>query len=185
MGSKLQKNLASVNASCTRPTMSRVLKTAFDILIHGCLKTHGAKPLEGLRTLDVFAGSGAFGFEALSRGSKAAAFIEKDPFNCKRIESIIQNQNLQEKATLYPCDINDIPIIDTPFDILFLDPPYGLELMKTTLPYLYEKKWLHTKSWIICETEIKKDLGLPSIFTIKRIQKIRGTQLSFVQLFDV
>ena len=110
------RRLAAPPGRGTRPTADRVRESLFSIL----------GPLEGLRVLDLFAGSGALGIEALSRGAARAVFVDSDA----RAGRVIR-RNLSELGLAAPMHVADAlaylrwPDPGGPFDLIFLDPPYS------------------------------------------------------------
>jgi len=102
-----------------RPTSERVREAVFSSL-------WSLGVLEGARVLDLYAGSGAMGIEALSRGASSATFVEADPVTAKVIEANLATTGLTERATLARVDV--ARFLDDPggwFDLAFVDPPYA------------------------------------------------------------
>ena len=112
-----------------RPTQDKVRKAVFDIL----------GDIEGLEFLDLFAGSGAVGFEALSRGAKGVVLVET---NSESIGAIKENMDMlkAENCIVYPSDsqkvIENLHKSRKTFDVIFFDPPYRFDLAKKTLQTL-------------------------------------------------
>jgi 16S rRNA (guanine966-N2)-methyltransferase len=110
-----------------RPTMDRVRETVFNWLQYD---------VEGARTLDAFAGSGALGFEALSRGAKEVIFLEKHPNAALQLREnleILQARNAQVWAGDALLWLQQNP---EPFDLVFLDPPFGKDLLQPAIDAL-------------------------------------------------
>ncbi|NTV29829.1 MAG: 16S rRNA (guanine(966)-N(2))-methyltransferase RsmD [Candidatus Omnitrophica bacterium] len=132
-----------------RPTQNLVRKAVFDIIGHD---------LTGLSFLELFAGSGAIGFEALSCGASEVVFIEHDP---KCVEVIEENLQILQpaarglSATLLQQDsffaIKEFARQGKKFHVVFFDPPYGLKLAKKTLKTLMSHDILHPSSYIIAQ----------------------------------
>lgn len=154
-GKYKNRPIASPKGSKTRPTSSKLRGSLFNILQH---------QMEGAHFLDLFAGSGAVGLEALSRGAKSATFIEKDP---SAIRSIKENlKALEEEATVLKCDLlRNLPKHLGPFDIIFLDPPYELDIAP-----LLEKlpPFLKSGGLLIVEQSVRNDLIPPPFDFIER-----------------
>jgi len=135
-----------------RPTTDRVRETLFNWL----------QPLiHGARCLDLFAGSGALGLEALSRGAAEVQFIERNPRAV---------QALQENLTLLQTDSGRVQQGDAltylrgpaqPFDVVFLDPPFRQELLAPALELLAEGGWLKPEARIYIEVESEQ--GVPPL----------------------
>lgn len=137
--------LKTLEGDATRPTSERVKEAVFSMLQFD---------IEGRRILDLFAGSGQMGLEALSRGADNAVLIDKSPDAVK----IIQENAL--KCKLYPsCEIRRSDYLDyikrnrgEKFDIIFLDPPYALKFYAPALRALWESKMLKSSALIVCES---------------------------------
>lgn len=103
----------------TRPTSSRLRETVFDILQNS---------IEGATFLDLFAGSGAMGIEALSRGASHAAFVDSGPLSCACIKKNIDKFGVSSSTSLLRCDaFKALKVMEKgakQFDIIFVDPPY-------------------------------------------------------------
>ncbi|RMD71114.1 MAG: 16S rRNA (guanine(966)-N(2))-methyltransferase RsmD [Gammaproteobacteria bacterium] len=128
-----------------RPTPDRVRETLFSWL---------APHLPGARCLDLFAGSGALGFEALSRGAKEVIFVERHPKAAARLRENIALLGVEDRARVYAMDALDFlrRLPPEPFDIAFLDPPYGERgLLERAARLLEERGWLAPGALIYVE----------------------------------
>src|SRR6185312_2262664 len=110
----------------TRPTADRVRQALFDILMHApwC----GRAVIEEARVLDVFAGTGAMGLEALSRGAASAVFVERSRAALAALRANIEACRVDDRCTILSVDALTIPARERA-DIVFLDPPYGQDLV--------------------------------------------------------
>ena len=145
------RKLSVITSEGLRPTGDRVRETLFNWLMH---KTYD------IRCLDAFAGSGALGFEALSRGAKHCTFIEKSTPASKQLSSNLAMLKCT-KATVLNQDCLTIlkqPCND-PFDLIFLDPPFNKGLLAPCLEHLLTQQWLADHAYLYIEAE--KDLHLP------------------------
>ena len=126
----------------TRPTADRVRQALFDVLSHA----PWSRPFEGLRVIDVFAGSGALGLEAISRGAAFCLFVETEAAARGAIRDNIEAFGLFGKSRIHRRDAVDLgpkPAADgAPFDLAFLDPPYGKGLGEMALASLRGEGWL-------------------------------------------
>lgn len=147
-----------------RPTPNRVRETLFNWL---------APYVEGAKVLDVFAGSGALFLEALSRGAGSALALD---LNSAAINS------LRGHLLTLRCDNGQLLQTDalrhleqqpaTPFDLVFLDPPFSQGLLLPTCTLLEEKGWLAADAWVYTESENPpSSLGLPGNWRLHREQK--------------
>ena len=150
-----------------RPTSDRAREALFNILIHGHLSADGTSPLPGARVLDAFAGSGALGLEALSRGAGHALFIESDAKACAAIRANAKALGETANATVMPGDaIKPPPCPGAPCAIVFLDPPYGRDLAAPALAALAARGWIADGA--VCIVELAKNDGItfPSGFAL-------------------
>jgi 16S rRNA (guanine966-N2)-methyltransferase len=130
-------------AARLRPTSDRVREAAFNLLAHA----HG-DPVPGARVLDVFAGSGALGLEALSRGAREATFVEQG-----RAGLALLRENLRllgAEARVVARDARR-PGPGAPHDLAFLDPPYGRGLGEAAMAALSRQGWLAPGALLVWE----------------------------------
>jgi 16S rRNA (guanine966-N2)-methyltransferase len=177
LGGQLKgRNIKTPNIPSTRPITSLLRKSIFDSLQFS---------IEGTRILDLFAGSGAIGLEALSRGSTFACFIDNNPLAINCIRENLEALTLKNSAWVIQKDaFTYLEEYDRePFDILFIDPPYpiGLEGYTRLLHLLSTSKALTLESRILLEapSQIGKSLTplITSLFTIKKERKTSTTIL--------
>ena len=132
----------------TRPTAMRARQAAFDILLHAPWAGHDF--LGQARVLDVFAGTGAFGLEALSRGAAAACFIESAAPALAALRANVAASGAGAAARVVAADAL-APPRGTPHDLLFLDPPYGQDLVARALAALAARGWIAPGAIIVAE----------------------------------
>src|SRR5688500_13537138 len=119
-GSARGRKLKTPKGDAVRPTSDKVRGAIFSILL-------ARRPLEGATVLDLFAGTGALGIEALSRGAKTAVFVEKDSRTAALIEENLAATGFTERGRVIRVDAERFPLGDLPpFDFVFADPPYAL-----------------------------------------------------------
>ncbi len=132
----------------TRPTSDRVREALFSRLEHDGL-------LDATRVLDLFAGSGALGLEALSRGARSAVLVEQGPAAARAIRRNIGSTGLREGQVLADRveRVLSRPIVGPPFDLVLADPPYQLaeEPLAEVLLRLVEGRWLATHAAVVVE----------------------------------
>jgi 16S rRNA (guanine966-N2)-methyltransferase len=135
----------------TRPTGERAREAVFNILAHA----PWSAGIEERRVLDLFAGSGALGFEALSRGARFALFVETDASARGAIRTNIETLGLFGQTRIHRRSATDLgkrPAgLDAPFDLVFLDPPYGKQLGETALSTLVDGEWITPEAQIVFE----------------------------------
>lgn len=141
--------MAPIN-KVTRPTADRVREALFDILISRAL-AEGRDALEGTAVLDVFAGTGALGFEALSRGADRVTFIENDPASLGVIAENVRKLGVGDRVTLLRVDATQPPKPAAAFDLVMLDAPYRSGLAAPALVALTKRGWIAPGATIVVE----------------------------------
>ena len=147
-----------------RPTAERARLAIFNRLAHGLLARDGAG-LEGIRVVDAFAGSGALGFEALSRGAAHVTFIEKDRAAARRIERNAAMLGESAQVKVLQRDGIKPGLAPGPCELAFLDPPYHSGLSEAALTALAADGWLAPGAICAVETAATEDTALPAGFT--------------------
>ena len=135
-----------------RPTTDRVREALFNALLHG----RDAVALEGARVLDAFAGTGALGLEALSRGAAAATFLERGRPALALLRANLDLLGAHDRARVVARDATR-PGPGSPHDLAFLDPPYGAGLGERALPALLAEGWLAPGATVIWEEAAPMD----------------------------
>ena len=150
-GARKGRVLATPGGGATRPTADRVRQALFDVLAHA--PWGGAALLEGAHVLDAFAGTGALGLEAMSRGAAHAIFFETDRHALAALRTNVHACGWAEQCQIYPRDVTSPPAARaTPASLLFLDPPYHKGLPATALAALTAKGWLAPNAIAVIET---------------------------------
>lgn len=154
--------LLSPKGSTTRPTSDRAREAIFNILQHASWLRERLP--EGANVIDVFAGTGAMGLEALSQGAKHAIFVERDHAAARTCQDNIENFQLADRSMLMKFDaLHPVPrpLYLEPRDLVFLDPPYGKNMGAQTLEALARKGWLAPGA--ICVLEMAKKQPEPAL----------------------
>jgi 16S rRNA (guanine966-N2)-methyltransferase len=150
-----------------RPTSDRAREALFNILIHGHLSADGTSPLPGARVLDAFAGSGALGLEALSRGAAHALFIDSDAKACAAIRANAKALGEAANVTVIPGDATKPPPCPgAPCSVVFLDPPYGRDLAAPALSALAARGLIAEGAVGVVELAKSDGITLPREFTL-------------------
>ncbi len=161
-GSHRGIKLAAPEGLDTRPTADRARQAIFNILVN----TYDA--IRDAKVLDVFAGSGAMGLEALSRGAERASFIESDRAAAEAIKKNIAACKEQPRAQLFINDALRPPRVSAnwgPASLVFLDPPYSKDLLAPALKALHEAGWIATEALVVAEMH-RKDAFAPEGFEL-------------------
>jgi len=122
--------------------------------------------LQGARVLDLFAGTGALGLEALSRGAKRLVAVEKDPGALRYLRANAHALGEDERAEIIPGDATLLPTAPEPFDYVFLDAPYGSGLSDAALASLAERNWLAEGAVVTVELAAREAFDAPAGFTL-------------------
>ena len=172
-GSCRGRKLIEIQGRQIRPTSDRVREAVFNIL--------GLK-VRQTNVLDLFAGSGALGIEALSRGADHVTFIDMD---CDTLHQNLKRCRLEKNATTLSCDLIKQGLPQTlkrqVFDIIFIDPPYGKGYIEHTLENESFTDLLDENSIIIAEQSYRESLQIKcSTLDIYRQKKYSKTLISFI-----
>ncbi len=147
--------LKTVKGDATRPTTDRIKETLFNML----------NPyIPGARFLDLFAGSGGIGIEALSRGAVHAVFVDNQKEAVKCITENLLFTRLNEKAEVLSTDVMTAILRlsdrrEEPFDVIFLDPPYEHDLEKEVLKLMRDTGLVNEDTLIVFEASLKTDIS--------------------------
>jgi len=159
----------------TRPTLGRVREAIFSIL---------APVTEGARVLDLFAGAGALGFEALSRGARSCLFIDASR---RHVDLIRENARLLgcedrvecRKAPLPAALRHECPANDA-YDLVLMDPPYEKGLAEPTLQALIAYQWLSSEAIVVVETRRNESLAVPESVQLLKDKQYGDTRVRFI-----
>lgn len=158
-----------------RPTSDKVRQAVFNTL------TSRMGPCAGMRILDICCGSGVLACEALSRGAGHALAIDANPASLTLAQknAALLGSTLETLRT----DVRSLPsrpAQTAPFDLAFVDPPYGHGLALPILQGLLNGKWLNYTAWVVIETESTTTLTPPAAFQIATQKKYGRTALWFL-----
>ncbi|MCG0274659.1 MAG: 16S rRNA (guanine(966)-N(2))-methyltransferase RsmD [Thermosediminibacteraceae bacterium] len=165
------KTLPGVN---TRPTSDIVRESLFNIL---------GETTVGCSFLDIFAGTGSVGIEALSRGAERAAFIEKSGFACKVIKENLEKLGISDKGIIIKSDflkgLRKLESTNTTYDVVFLDPPYDKGFISPCLEFLINSKLLKDRFIVVVQHSVSEMVKIPPQITCYKEKKYGITRLSF------
>lgn len=175
-GSARRVPLKTPDGMDTRPTQDRIKETLFNMLQY---------ELADCVFLDLFAGSGAIGLEALSRGAKQAVFVEQDEKAVSIIRENLKATRLEDRAVIMHCDaLSALRRLEGKyrFDFIFMDPPYNHELEKQMLSSLKDSSLIDKESTIIVEASLETSFDyLESIgFIMEKNKKYKTNRHVFV-----
>lgn len=159
------RKLQAVNSEGTRPTLARVKESVFNLIFD--------RIADGV-VLDLFAGSGAFGAECISRSAKKVYFVDNSAEAIKTIK--INTKNMVEDFEIvraeYTSALNDFKRKEIKFDLVYLDPPYKSDFAMKALEFLDEYELLSDDATIVVEHEFQNDLqNLKECYIIEKSKK--------------
>ena len=182
VGGRLRGRLLEAPASrAIRPTSERLRKSIFDILVH-----RHAGVVEGARVVDLFAGSGALGIEALSRGAKFALFVDNGPEARALLRANVEVFALGGVTRIWRADatlLGKAPA-GPPFTLAFLDPPYDKGLAGPALTGLVEGGWLASGALVVVEESAEAEIGAPTALRIVDERVYGETKVVFLAYGD-
>ena len=174
-GSARRIQLDTLDTQETRPTLDRQKETLFNVVQFDLIDA---------KCLDLFAGSGALGIEALSRGAAKAYFVEQNAAAFEIIKENLNRTKLKEKSVVLLGDaLSTLPKLkNETFDLIFLDPPYGQNLEKHAIRQIMDLNLLSDGGTIIVETSLETDLRdcLVNPLTIWNEKSFKTNKLSFI-----
>jgi 16S rRNA (guanine966-N2)-methyltransferase len=169
------RKLKSLPGLSTRPILARIKKSLFDII---------RLPVIDAAFLDLYAGTGAVGIEALSRGAKLAVFIEKDPTAIKVIRDNLQMTGFSAKGQALQSNVFDLlPKLGQVYNIIFVGPPYKLGVTQDTILNIDKNQVLAKDGLIVAQHHFKEPLEIKiGGLYMYRQERYGDTRLSFYRL---
>ena len=175
--------LKAPKGNTTRPTSDRTREAVFNVLAHG-LGEDGVT-IEGAVVLDVFAGAGALGLEALSRGANAVTFIERDASAARTIQANAATLGETKTVTVLKLDATRMAVpprtAHAPATLAFLDPPYGEGLVVPALLGLAQKNWLAEGAILVVETGAKEETVFLPKFHVLDARDYGAAKVTFLK----
>ncbi len=144
-----------------RPTTDKMRERIFSMLQHARYPD-----LYGAKVMDVFAGTGALGLEALSRGASHVTFVEKSPKSIALLNKNIAAMKVENDVSLIKSRATNLKAAPAPCDIIFMDPPYGRSLLAPSIACLLDGNWLAGGGVIIAELKKDEDFEIPEGLTL-------------------
>lgn len=173
--------LAAPKQNRARPTSAKTRAAIFDLIEHAV----GFDGWEERSVLDLFAGSGALGFEALSRGAAFCAFVDIEAASRSAIRVNIEKLQLYGCTALFKRDAKKLgrrpPRMAKAANIVFMDPPYGLGILQDALNHLAGSDWLALHPWVVIESEAGLELPRLDGLEILKQKKYGATQITLLR----
>lgn len=176
------RTIAAPDGDLVRPTGDRTREALFNILAHA---DFDGFELEGARVLDLFAGSGALGIEAISRGASFALFVEVHAESRAAIRENLDALGLNGNGKVYKRDATKLGprpgSVGPAFTLVFADPPYGKGLGGAALLSAREGGWLTERALCVVEESALADFEAPEGFEEVDRRRYRDTEIIFMQ----
>ena len=179
VGGRLKgRNLASPSSQEIRPTADRLRESVFNILIHAY-----DNPIEDARVLDLFAGTGALGIEAVSRGANFTLFVDNGTEARALLRNNVEALGLGGVTKVYRRDATNLGPAHPmePFSLAFLDPPYGKSLAEQALVSARDGSWFTPDALIVVEEAAASGFAAPAGFAEIERREYGDTQLVFLR----
>jgi 16S rRNA (guanine966-N2)-methyltransferase len=180
VGGRLRgRAIAAPKSNTIRPTADRLRESLFNILTHAF-----DDPLTGARVLDLFAGTGALGIEALSRGAAFTLFVDDDAEARALLRENAATLGLGGVSRIFRRDATKLgdahPV--APFSLAFLDPPYGHDLAAAALASARAGGWLTSDALVVVEEAVKAQVAAPEGFSEIDRRRYDDTEFVFLRL---
>jgi 16S rRNA (guanine966-N2)-methyltransferase len=179
VGGRLKgRNIAAPTSRDIRPTADRLRESVFNILVHAY-----DNPIDGARVLDLFAGTGALGIEAVSRGAAFVLFVDNGAEARALLRNNVEALALGGVTKVYRRDATDLgpahPV--EPFSLAFLDPPYGKALAEKSLASLRDGGWLVSGALVVVEEAKAAGFAAPQGFEELERRAYDDTEFVFLR----
>jgi 16S rRNA (guanine966-N2)-methyltransferase len=180
VGGRLRgRNLAAPGSQAIRPTADRLRETLFNVLAHAY-----GDPVSGARVLDLFAGTGALGIEAASRGAEFVLFIDEAAEARALVRENATTLGLGGTTRIFRRDVTKLgPVYPIePFTLAFLDPPYAQGLAEKALASARDGGWLTADALVVVEEAAKASFSAPDGFREAERRRYDETELIFLHV---
>jgi 16S rRNA (guanine966-N2)-methyltransferase len=173
------RGLKVPGGDAVRPTAERARQALFNRLEHS-FQDYGPSGfrLRGARVADLFAGTGALGLEALSRGAAHVTFVE--PSAKTHLRDNIAMLGVEDKCTVLTLDATALPAATQPYDLILMDAPYGEGLTQRAVDALAAKGWLAKHGMIVAETAKGEDITPPLGLEIEDVRAYGRGALTYL-----
>ncbi|MEM7690583.1 MAG: 16S rRNA (guanine(966)-N(2))-methyltransferase RsmD [Pseudomonadota bacterium] len=169
------RKLTAPKGEATRPTADRTRETLFSML------TSRLGSFDGLEVADLFAGSGALGLEALSRGAANCLFVEQERDALAAIRANIAAFDARARTRVEAMSVMHLRARPQPLDLILLDPPYHTGAGEVALDRLKRLGWIGEATWMALETSVKEEPQIAGL-TIDATRKVGKAKLTLLRL---
>ncbi|MBH5322313.1 16S rRNA (guanine(966)-N(2))-methyltransferase RsmD [Aurantiacibacter sediminis] len=170
-----RRPLKAPQGDATRPTTDRTRETLFSML------TSRLGSFADLRVADLFAGSGALGLEALSRGAQHCLFVEQDAAAIRALRANIAALKAQQQSDVIAASVLSLGPAKAPLDLIMLDPPYKTGAGAVAIDKLVRLGWIGPATWVTLEVGAKEDANIRRM-EIESERKVGAAKLVFLRL---
>lgn len=173
------RTLKSPSSQKIRPTSDKLRQAVFNILAHGY-----GDPVSGARVLDLFAGTGALGIEALSRGAAFTLFVEEAAEARALIRANVEALQLTGVTKIFRRDATKLGPRGAfePFSLVFCDPPYGRGFAEKALASAREGGWLAADALLVVEEAVAAKFAAPEGFEVLERREYDDTEIVFLHV---
>ncbi|MEO0462148.1 MAG: 16S rRNA (guanine(966)-N(2))-methyltransferase RsmD [Pseudomonadota bacterium] len=168
------RKVVAPKGDLTRPTADRTRETLFNML------TSRLGSFEELSVADLFAGSGALGLEALSRGAARALFVEQDRAALDAIRANIAAFDAREQTRVEAGSVMQLRAVSSPYNLILLDPPYRTGAGNVALDRMQRLGWIGEATWIALETGATEDVAINGL-TIDAERRVGKAKLTLLR----
>ncbi len=147
------RSLPAPDTNLLRPTSDRTKEALFSVIA-------ARRYLDSTQILDLFAGSGNLGFEAISRGSNHATFVDSEIRHLHHVEKMAAKFGVADQITTFCSGVEEfLEIPNQTYDFIFADPPYDYFFMEPMIDMVLERSWLEPDGWFILEHDKRHDFS--------------------------
>ena len=157
-----------------RPSTGKFKEAMFSILT-------SSHVLKDKIVLDLFAGTGSLGFEALSRGAKHATFVDINSTNLNTAKSFAEKHKIMDRTNFMVADSTNLILTELKYDVVFLDPPYGNNIVEKALASLHKAQWLNSYAVIVIEVGAREEVNLPDWCELVEERVYGGSKMIIVR----
>lgn len=175
------KPLITPSTSLTRPTSDKVRQAIFNIIEHHS----DMVDLRQAYVLDIFAGTGALGLEALSRGAKHVTFVDNQRTAILNLYNIARDWNIKPRIEILAEDALRLGNSNRPMDFIFCDPPYKKDLVNFSLNHLHATGWIGENTTIVAEMHKQDDINVSFSINILQEKRYGDTKVIFFKTSSV
>ncbi|AAV86220.1 hypothetical protein AM042 [Anaplasma marginale str. St. Maries] len=157
-----------------RPAVSVVRESVFNVL-----RAH--IPIEGINVCDICCGSGAFAFEALSRGAEHACLVDIHLPNLQSVRRTAESLGVGHRMTILCCDVHKLPLADRSHDLAFVDPPYEeTSLVNVSLNAMLSMRWCRAGSVVVLCIKKGAKVSIPERYELLTRKSYCGSEVLFL-----